>query len=246
MVPGTYFGQLLGRERVTVFQTFISKCSIKYNPYNYSTATWTTVVQAMSICRQKLSFSGAGTQSCWLNWNLTAGSCKHTLAPSPRLPAFFLLLPQNPPAFHQSKLWVYRTEIMADSRLSYSEPPLWVSLDCPSRGAPRQPEGTICCLCRWWTWEHSPRCSAKAVLRLCMTILPVGALRMPSVSHSAAKEAVDTPGLKSARLLCKQGWEHCSPFPSCHLGQSPYRPCCSSKQRHQYQGNSQQQFILQV
>lgn len=89
MVPGTYFGQLLGRERVTVFQTFISKCSIKYNPYNYSTATWTTVVHAMSICRQKLSFSGAGTQSCWLNWNLTAGSCKHTLAPSPHLPAFF-------------------------------------------------------------------------------------------------------------------------------------------------------------
>jgi len=102
MVPRTYFGQLLGRERVTVFQTFISKCSIKYNPYNYSTATWTTVVQAMSICHQKLSFSGAGTQSCRLNWNLMASSCKHTLAPSPCLPAFFFLLPQNPLAFHQS------------------------------------------------------------------------------------------------------------------------------------------------
>lgn len=36
---------------------------------------------------------------------------------------------------------------MADSRLSYSEPSLWVSLDCPSRAVLRQPEGTICCLC---------------------------------------------------------------------------------------------------
>lgn len=89
MVPRTYFGQLLGRERVTVFQTFISKCGIKYNPYNYSTASWATVAQAMSICRQKPSFSGAGTQSCWLNWNLMGSSCKHTLAPSPCLLAFF-------------------------------------------------------------------------------------------------------------------------------------------------------------
>lgn len=36
---------------------------------------------------------------------------------------------------------------MANSRLSYSEPSLWVGLDCPSRGALRQPEGTIYCLC---------------------------------------------------------------------------------------------------
>lgn len=54
------------------------------------------------------------------------------------------------------------------------------------------------------------------------------------------------PGLKSVRLLYEQGWEHHSPLLSHHLGQSPYRPRYSSKQRHQDWGNSQQQFILQV
>lgn len=32
---------------------------------------------------------------------------------------------------------------MANSRLSYSEPSLWVSLDCLSRGALRQSESTM-------------------------------------------------------------------------------------------------------
>lgn len=43
---------------------------------------------------------------------------------------------------------------------------------------------------------------------------------MPSVSLSAAEEAVDVPGLKSVRLLCKQAWEHHSPLPSRPFGQS--------------------------
>lgn len=57
-------------------------------------------------------------------------------------------------------------------------------------------------------------------LRLGMTTLHVRAPRMPSVSLSAAKEAVDVPGLKSVKLLCKQAWEHHSPLPSRPLGQS--------------------------
>lgn len=102
---------------------------------------------------------------------------------------------------------------MADSRLSYSEPPFWVSLDCPSRGALRQPEGTICYLYH----GHSASCSVTAILILWMTILHVGALRMQSMSHSVAKEVVDMPGLKSVRLLCEQGWEHHSPLLSITL-----------------------------
>lgn len=43
---------------------------------------------------------------------------------------------------------------------------------------------------------------------------------MPSVPLSAAKEAVDVPGLKSVRLLCKQAWEHHSPLLSRPLAQS--------------------------
>lgn len=36
---------------------------------------------------------------------------------------------------------------MANSRLNYSELFLSVSLDCPSRGSLKQPEGTAYCLC---------------------------------------------------------------------------------------------------
>lgn len=43
---------------------------------------------------------------------------------------------------------------------------------------------------------------------------------MTSVPLSAAKEAIDVPGLMSVRLLCKQAWEHHSPLPSRPLGQS--------------------------
>lgn len=60
----------------------------------------------------------------------------------------------------------------------------------------------------------------KAILKLGMTILHVGAPRMPSVPLSAAKEAVDVPGLMSVGLLCMQAWEHHSPLPSRPLGQS--------------------------
>lgn len=46
-----------------------------------------------------------------------------------------------------------------------------------------------------------PRCSVKAILKLGMTTLHVGAPGVPSVPVSAAKEAVDVPGLKSVRCL---------------------------------------------